>query len=120
VPELSWSVTETIPVVEALRGKTDVFKRRIQEVIAEKKFPDPSTPEWYDLSFDEREAQRQERRKTQQAVLDEILPEAFADQDYLPERLKGRIYYHPTDRGLEAEIGQRLAKWRRRRVGTPS
>ncbi|KAB2959264.1 MAG: replication-associated recombination protein A [Candidatus Methylomirabilis oxygeniifera] len=48
------------------------------------------------------------------------LPGAFADQDYLPERLKGRIYYHPTDRGLEAEIGRRLAEWRRRKVGTPS
>lgn len=46
------------------------------------------------------------------------LPEAFADQDYLPEQLKGRIYYRPTDRGLEAEIGRRLAEWRRRKVGT--
>ena len=45
------------------------------------------------------------------------LPGAFADQDYLPEGLKGRIYYHPTDRGLEAEIGRRLAEWRRRKVG---
>jgi putative ATPase len=48
------------------------------------------------------------------------LPGAFVDQDYLPESLKGRIYYHPTDRGLEAEIGRRLAEWRRRKVGTPS
>jgi putative ATPase len=48
------------------------------------------------------------------------LPGAFADQDYLPERLKGRIYYHPTDRGLEAEIGRRLNEWRRRRVGITS
>jgi putative ATPase len=48
------------------------------------------------------------------------LPEAFADQDYLPEGLKGRVYYHPTDRGLEAEIGRRLKEWRRRKVGIPS
>jgi putative ATPase len=48
------------------------------------------------------------------------LPEAFAEQDYLPEVLKGRIYYHPTDRGLEAEIGRRLSEWRRRKVGIPS
>jgi len=48
------------------------------------------------------------------------LPEAFAEQDYLPEGLKGRIYYHPTDRGLEAEIGRRLSEWRRRKVGIPS
>ena len=48
------------------------------------------------------------------------LPEAFARQDYLPEGLKGRIYYHPTDRGLEAEIGRRLREWRRRKVGASS
>jgi len=47
-------------------------------------------------------------------------PEAFADQGYLPEVLKGRIYYHPTDRGLEAEIGRRLREWRRRNVGISS
>lgn len=45
------------------------------------------------------------------------LPGAFADQTYLPDSLKGRIYYHPTDRGLEVEIGRRLAEWRRLRVG---
>ncbi len=44
------------------------------------------------------------------------LPEAFADQQYLPEQLKERIYYHPTDCGLEAEIGRRLAEWRRRKL----
>jgi putative ATPase len=48
------------------------------------------------------------------------LPEAFADQDYLPEGLKGRVYYHPTGRGLEAEIGRRLKEWRRRKVGISS
>lgn len=45
------------------------------------------------------------------------LPEAFADQTYLPESLKGRIYYRPTDHGLEAEIGRRLAEWRRLKMG---
>jgi len=38
---------------------------------------------------------------------------AHVEQDYLPESLKGRVYYRPTDRGLEAEIGKRLAAWRR-------
>jgi putative ATPase len=37
---------------------------------------------------------------------------AHVEQDYLPERLRGRVYYRPTDRGLEAEIGKRLAAWR--------
>ncbi len=39
-------------------------------------------------------------------------PEALVDQEHLPGALKGRIYYRPTDRGLEAEISQRLARWR--------
>ena len=39
---------------------------------------------------------------------------AHVPQDYLPERLQGRVYYRPSDRGLEAEIQKRLAAWRRR------
>ena len=39
-------------------------------------------------------------------------PEALVDQEHLPDALKGRTYYRPTDRGLEAEIAQRLARWR--------
>ncbi|MFI5338388.1 MAG: replication-associated recombination protein A [Candidatus Methylomirabilales bacterium] len=39
---------------------------------------------------------------------------AHVEQEYLPESLRGRVYYRPTDRGLEAEIGKRLAAWRRR------
>ena len=39
---------------------------------------------------------------------------AHVEQDYLPERLRGRVYYRPTDRGLEAEIRKRLAAWRRK------
>ena len=36
------------------------------------------------------------------------------EQDYMPERLRGRVYYRPTERGLEAEIRKRLAAWRRK------
>jgi len=39
---------------------------------------------------------------------------AYVQQEYLPERLRGRVYYRPTDRGLEAEIKKRLAVWRRK------
>ena len=38
----------------------------------------------------------------------------YVAQDYLPERLRGRIYYRPTNRGLEAEVQKRLAAWRRK------
>jgi putative ATPase len=40
-------------------------------------------------------------------------PDARVDQEHLPDALRARQYYRPTDRGLEAEIGRRLADWRR-------
>jgi putative ATPase len=40
--------------------------------------------------------------------------DAIVEQDYLPDNLKGRRYYEPTDRGVEAEIGKRLEEWRKR------
>ena len=45
---------------------------------------------------------------------------AFVEQDHLPERLRGRQYYRPTDRGREAEIKKRLEAWRRNRQERPS
>jgi putative ATPase len=39
---------------------------------------------------------------------------AHVEQEYLPERLRGRVYYRPTNRGLEAEIQRRLAAWRKK------
>ena len=38
-------------------------------------------------------------------------PGSYVEEDYLPENLKGRIYYEPTDHGFEAEIKKRLKKW---------
>lgn len=35
-----------------------------------------------------------------------------APQEYLPEELRGREYYHPNDRGYEHEVSQRLDKVR--------
>jgi putative ATPase len=43
-------------------------------------------------------------------------PEARVDQEHLPEALRGRQYYRPVDRGLEVELGRRLAEWRRWRA----
>ncbi len=39
-------------------------------------------------------------------------PLALVDQDHLPEKLCGRTYYNPTDRGAEKIIKDRLDKWR--------
>jgi putative ATPase len=43
-------------------------------------------------------------------------PDARVDQDDLPDALRGREYYRPTTRGLEAEMGRRLSEWRRWRA----
>jgi putative ATPase len=44
-------------------------------------------------------------------------PDAIVDQEHLPEALRGRQYYRPVERGLEAELARRLAAWRARRAG---
>lgn len=40
-------------------------------------------------------------------------PGHHVEENYLPEELKGRIYYRPTDQGYEGEIKKRLNKWRK-------
>ncbi len=37
-------------------------------------------------------------------------PGAWVEQEYLPEGIKNRAFYAPTDRGLEKEIGTRMQK----------
>lgn len=37
---------------------------------------------------------------------------AFTAQDYLPETLKGQVYYQPSGRGYEKIVKERLDKWR--------
>ena len=41
-----------------------------------------------------------------------------ASMDCLPEHLKGRRYYEPTDRGIEARIKEALARVRAARQDT--
>ncbi len=38
--------------------------------------------------------------------------DGFVPQDYLPDKLLGSLYYHPTNRGYENTVKQRLEKWR--------
>jgi putative ATPase len=42
-------------------------------------------------------------------------PEHFVSQEHLPENLKGRKYYIPTDFGFEKEIKKRLEWWEKKR-----
>lgn len=39
-------------------------------------------------------------------------PEHFAPQQYLPKDVLGTYFYSPSDQGYEAEIKDRLARWR--------
>ena len=43
-------------------------------------------------------------------------PDGYAPQDYLPENLAGREYYHPTDRGYEKTIQALMEYWRELRA----
>jgi len=36
----------------------------------------------------------------------------YVKEEYLPEKLRGKKYYEPTENGLEKEIRSRLEKWR--------
>jgi putative ATPase len=44
-------------------------------------------------------------------------PDHFIEEEYLPENLKGRTYYHPTEQGFEREIKRRLENWKRKKGG---
>ncbi len=37
--------------------------------------------------------------------------EGLVDQEHLPDELSGKKYYHPTNRGYEALVKDRLTKW---------
>jgi putative ATPase len=46
-------------------------------------------------------------------------PDTLVAQEYLPERVKDRHYYYPTDRGFEKNIKTRLDMWRRKLALNP-
>jgi len=43
-------------------------------------------------------------------------PDHFIEEEYLPENIKGKTYYHPTEQGFEREIKKRLEFWRRKKM----
>src|SRR4030095_8960242 len=40
-------------------------------------------------------------------------PEALVSQEHLPDALRRRVHYHPTARGAEKELAERLRAWRK-------
>jgi putative ATPase len=39
------------------------------------------------------------------------VPEAYIPQEYLPEELRGSVFYEPGPFGFEKEVAKRLAWW---------
>ncbi len=48
-------------------------------------------------------------------IYDPDTPESFSGQDYFPVEIGRQAFYHPADRGFEAEIRKRLETWARLR-----
>ena len=48
-------------------------------------------------------------------------PEAYIPQEYLPEELRGRVFYEPGPFGFEKEVAKRLQWWAdlKAKVSTP-
>jgi len=46
-------------------------------------------------------------------------PDHFVDEEYLPENLKGKTYYKPSDQGFEKEVKRRLEYWRAKKRKQP-
>ena len=42
-----------------------------------------------------------------------LFPGHFTAQQYLPDEIRGRIFYNPSDQGWEKEVAERLAAWRK-------
>ena len=42
-------------------------------------------------------------------------PEHFVAEEYLPDNLRGRVYYRPSEQGFEREIKKRLEYWRKKK-----
>jgi putative ATPase len=49
------------------------------------------------------------------------VPEAYIPQEYLPEELRGSVFYEPGPYGFEKEVAKRLAWWAdlKSKVSTP-
>ncbi len=50
-------------------------------------------------------------------LYDHDQPDAFSGQDYFPEQMGRRQFYHPVERGFEREIQKRLDYWSKLRQG---
>jgi putative ATPase len=50
------------------------------------------------------------------------VPEAYIPQEYLPEELRGSVFYEPGPFGFEKEVAKRLQWWAdlKHKVSTPA
>ncbi|MBI3324489.1 MAG: preprotein translocase subunit SecA [Candidatus Omnitrophica bacterium] len=63
---------------EQLRATTAEFRERLRQRLAQHKFVEPGSAEWYELGFEDRQKLKRQRRAAQMQALDELLPEVFA------------------------------------------
>jgi putative ATPase len=42
-------------------------------------------------------------------------PEHYVEENYLPEALSGKTYYHPSHQGFEKEMAERLTELKKRK-----
>lgn len=49
-------------------------------------------------------------------IYDHDTPEGFSGQDYFPEAMGRKVFYHPVERGFEREIRRRLDYWNNLRL----
>jgi putative ATPase len=47
------------------------------------------------------------------------VPEAYIPQEYLPDKLRGTVFYEPGPFGFEKDIAKRIAWWKSIREGKP-
>ncbi len=56
-------------------------------------------------------------------MYDHNFAESIAPQTYLPDELRGKVFYRPGELGFEKEVAKRMAYWeglRRRGAGQPA
>jgi putative ATPase len=44
-------------------------------------------------------------------IYDHDTPEGFSGQNYFPESMERKSFYHPVERGFERELRKRLDYW---------
>ncbi|HET7509008.1 MAG TPA: replication-associated recombination protein A [Solirubrobacterales bacterium] len=111
LPECALNLAQAA-VYLALAPKSNASYKALSAVRAEVRANGAKTPPDYLRDAHYPGAEKLGRGEGYRYAHDE--PGAVSDQPLLPEGLRGRRFYEPTDRGFEAELGSRLAALRKK------